>query len=141
MAKKGALRIHHVMFQVNDLEKTYKFYHDLLGLTDWRTGLSNPKGSDLQESLLKDFNSHPTRAVIEGMELTEVEGGQPTGFGHLAFEVENIDAWIEYLKSHNIPFERIREVTWPQVKMGAKVAFIRDPEGNSVELVEWRKIK
>lgn len=129
------------MIQVKNLEKTYKFYHDLLGLNDWRTGLSNPKGSESQEGLLKDFKLHPTRAVIEGMELTEVEGGQPSGFGHLAFEVENIDAWIEYLKGEGVKFERIREVTWPQVKMGAKVAFITDPEGNSVELVEWRKVK
>ena len=129
------------MFQVKDLEKTYKFYHDILGLKDWRTGLSSPKGSDSQDFLLKDFKLHPTRSVIDGMELNEVDGEQLPGFGHLAFEVENIDGWIEYLKDKGVKFERIREVEWPQVKMGAKVAFITDPEGNSVELVEWRKIK
>lgn len=56
-----------------------------------------------------------------------------TGSGHVAFEVEagTLDAFADELRSRGIEIER--EVRWNQ---GGRSVYVRDPAGNSVELVE-----
>ncbi len=63
----------------------------------------------------------------------EVPSHGSTGPGHVAFSIEpgEYDNWKSRLAAKGIPIER--EVTWGT---GAKSIYVRDPAGNSVELVQ-----
>jgi catechol 2,3-dioxygenase-like lactoylglutathione lyase family enzyme len=55
-----------------------------------------------------------------------------SGPGHFALgiEAESFDAWRKFLHGHGVGTEK--EVEWPR---GGKSLYVRDPAGNSVELV------
>ena len=58
--------------------------------------------------------------------------GPAEGVVHVAFSVGagELDAWRERLREHGVELEQ--EVDWPR---GARSIYVRDPAGNSVELV------
>jgi lactoylglutathione lyase len=117
----------HTAIWVSDLDATSEFYEDVLGLTYDRQfeldGVTNYYvGSDADAEL--QFKYDPD-------EETTVE---PSGVDHLAVGVDDVDA----------EFERIVEACDPPVvtepttieQANARVAFIEDPDGYVVELVE-----
>ncbi len=101
------------------------FYRDVIGLAlieadpDLLAALRLPQGGVL---LVFD----PANAAAPGRHVPS-HGAE--GPGHVAFRVENLDAWREHLTAHQVAIER--EVHW-----GAELAsiYVRDPAGNSVEL-------
>jgi catechol 2,3-dioxygenase-like lactoylglutathione lyase family enzyme len=54
-----------------------------------------------------------------------------TGAGHVAFSVESLDGWRERFAEHGVEVEQEKE--WPR---DGRSIYVRDPAGNSVELVE-----
>jgi catechol 2,3-dioxygenase-like lactoylglutathione lyase family enzyme len=61
---------------------------------------------------------------------------QITGFRHFAFEVDDVDAAIARLVEGGVaPF--FPPTTFPA--LGLRAALVRDPEGNTVELIQWTK--
>ncbi len=54
-----------------------------------------------------------------------------TGAGHVAFAVDSLAGWAERLAAVGVELER--EVTWSD---RGRSLYVRDPAGNSVELVE-----
>jgi predicted enzyme related to lactoylglutathione lyase len=51
----------------------------------------------------------------------------------MALEVDNIDKTIEFLKSKNVP------ITWGPIDIGDSFrAEIKDPNGLTIELREWK---
>jgi catechol 2,3-dioxygenase-like lactoylglutathione lyase family enzyme len=56
-----------------------------------------------------------------------------TGPGHVAFRIVEgeLDRYADHLRAAGIEIER--EITWP---LGGRSLYVRDPAGNSVELVE-----
>lgn len=57
------------------------------------------------------------------------------GAGHVALAVADADlpSWRTYLEAHDVAIES--EVTWPR---GGRSLYVRDPDGNSVELASPR---
>lgn len=72
----------------------------------------------------------PVRASAVGRRVP-VHGA--TGAGHVAFAVEvgALEAWASELRRKEIEIER--DITWEE---GGRSLYVRDPAGNSVELVE-----
>ncbi len=72
----------------------------------------------------------PVRASAVGRGVP-VHGA--TGAGHVAFAVEvgALEAWASELRRQDIEIER--DITWEE---GGRSLYVRDPAGNSVELVE-----
>ena len=56
-----------------------------------------------------------------------------TGFGHFAFSVESLDNFTE--KLHSMGYEYLYEPFDLNGK-GTKIAFVQDPDGYEVELIE-----
>lgn len=58
-----------------------------------------------------------------------------TGPGHVAFRVDDFEAWPARLAEHGVGIER--KVTWPTgfFRAGRSIYF-RDPAGNSVEVMD-----
>jgi catechol 2,3-dioxygenase-like lactoylglutathione lyase family enzyme len=101
------------------------FYRDVIGLPlivldpDLMAALRLPHGGVI---LIFD----PANASAPGR---EVPPHGATGPGHIAFRVDDLDAWREHLATHQIAIER--EIDWGRELSSI---YLRDPAGNSVEL-------
>jgi len=120
----------HTRYRVNDLERTVKFYRDVLGLAETRRHKS-PRGSELV--FLKAPGSE------EEIEITYFPAGGPVqvqpDLTHLAFEVDNLAEFEKHLAQHGLKFSDGPTNT----STGSTFAFVDAPEGYEVELIEKRK--
>ncbi len=67
----------------------------------------------------------------------ESEGPQKVGYMHLAFEVPDLNKKVAELAEDGIELKPIFEC--PQVVEGLRCCFLKDPEGNVIELMEgWK---
>jgi lactoylglutathione lyase len=122
-------RLLHTRYRVNDLERTVKFYRDVLGLAEVRRHKS-PRGSELV------FLQAP--GSEEQIEITFFPAGgsvqvQPD-LTHLAFEVDSLAEFAKHLARHGIKFSDGPTTT----STGTTFAFIDAPEGYEIELIEKR---
>jgi lactoylglutathione lyase len=117
----------HTRYRVNDLERTVKFYRDVLGLKEIKRHKS-PRGSELV------FLEVPGSQVQ--LEITYFPGGGPVqvqpDLTHLAFEVESLEEFAKHLEKLGIKY-----CDGPTTSStGTKFAFIDAPEGYEIELIE-----
>jgi catechol-2,3-dioxygenase len=63
-----------------------------------------------------------------------VPGGQ-AGLQHFALLVDDLDAWVEYLRAREVPL-RGQPFAFEMTQEKCRGLFIADPEGNPVELFE-----
>ncbi len=61
---------------------------------------------------------------------------QPQGFGHICFAVPDLDAAVAWFDSHQVPY-----VKRPDQGKMKDVAFIKDPDGYWIEIVEPARLK
>lgn len=124
----------HTMLRVHDLEKSKKFYIGLLGMTLIKE-LDFPEGEFTLAFV--GYGPEETSTVIE---LTCNYGHEPydlgNGYGHIALETPDIYATAETLRAGGA--EIVRE-PGPMKHGKTHIAFIRDPDGYLIELVqpEW----
>ena len=123
------MRLLHIMIRVKDYEESMKFYGELLGLKEVKT-------MDLDDSRLHYLADSYGNVQIELTENFDTPlDGYKNGdaFGHFAFETESFDEFTQ--KLHKMGYEYLYE---PFVLEGAglKIAFIKDPDGNEVEIIE-----
>ncbi|HTV42225.1 MAG TPA: VOC family protein [Candidatus Sulfotelmatobacter sp.] len=117
----------HTRYRVNDLDRTVKFYRDVLGLEEIRRSKS-PRGSEL--AFLKAPGSD------EQIEITYFPAGGPVqvqpDLTHLAFEVDSLEEFSRHLANFGIKFSDGPTTS----SSGSTFAFIDAPEGYEIELIE-----
>jgi lactoylglutathione lyase len=117
----------HTRYRVNDLEKTVKFYKEVLGLEEARRHES-PRGSKLV--FLKTPGSE------ELIEITYFPAGGPvqvqSDLTHLAFEVDSLDEFAKHLAKLGIKYSDGPTKS----SSGNTFAFIDAPEGYEIELIQ-----
>ena len=127
MNKTQVTKLLHTRYRVNDLERTVKFYRDVLGLEEIRRHKS-PRGSELV--FLKAPGSE------EQIEITCFPGSGPVqvqpDLTHLAFEVDNLDEFAKHLARHDLKFSDGPTTS----STGTTFAFIDAPEGYEIELIQ-----
>lgn len=71
---------------------------------------------------------------IIGVSESDLKTNQSTeiGYHHICYQVNNLDAALEVLKSRDITIDRC----FPVQIIGKRVAFITDPFGNTIEFCE-----
>jgi lactoylglutathione lyase len=117
----------HTRMRVSDIDKTIRFYTEVLGLEVVERKTS-PRGSHL--AFLKVPNSE---------ELIELASFPPSGpvkvqedLVHLAFQVENLDKAIAELKAKGVAI-----TDGPtNSSSGSRFIFIDAPDGYEIELIE-----
>jgi catechol 2,3-dioxygenase-like lactoylglutathione lyase family enzyme len=148
--------IDHVNLVVRDLKRMTAFYRDVLGLRvtkevsisgewiDEVVGLKDVEG----DVIYLELPSGPRIELIDYKAPSGVEQGvdnQPNVFGlrHMAFRVSNIEAIAEKLNAAGVEFQsEVKTVPDAQVQyaggMRKRLVYFRDPEGNLLELCEYR---
>jgi lactoylglutathione lyase len=120
----------HTRYRVNDLERTVKFYRDILGLEEIKRHKS-PRGSELV--FLKAPESD------EEIEICHFPGSEPVkcqpDLTHLAFEVDSLEEFGKHLAAHGLKFSDGPTTT----SSGTVLAFIDAPEGYEIELIQKSK--
>ncbi len=122
----------HTMVRVSDLDASLRFYCDLLGLEEVRRK-ENEKGRfTLVFLAAPEDASRSERLKAPELELTynwdpeEYTGGR--NFGHLAYRVDDIYALCERMQAAGVTINR--------PPRDGHMAFVRSPDGISVELLQ-----
>ena len=125
-----AKKLLHTRYRVDDLERTVKFYKDVLGLQETRRHKS-PRGSELV------FMKAPESEEL--IELCSFPASGPVhvqaDLTHLAFEVESMEEFGRHIAKFGVKFS-----DGPHMKPGGGgIAFVDAPEGYEIELIERPK--
>ena len=126
------MRYLHTMVRVKDLEASLHFYRDLLGLVQTRRMDSEAGRFSLIYLAAPMDQSRAEAEKAPEVELTfnwdpeDYPGGR--NFGHLAFEVDDIYAACQRLADGGVVINR--------PPRDGHMAFIRSPDGISIELLQ-----
>ncbi len=128
-------RLLHTMIRVRDLKKSLDFYTRLLGMKLLRQK-DYPSGEFTL--VFVGYGDEASDAVIE---LTHNWGQtEPyelgTGFGHVAIGVPDIHATCDRLAAEGVNIPR---PPGPMKHGGSVIAFIEDPDGYKIELIEQKR--
>ena len=127
------MRILHTMLRVGDLQRSVKFYTEVLGMKLLRT-------TDRPEQKYKlafvGYDSEERSAVLEltynyGVERYDLGGA----FGHIAIEVPDARKACEKVKSRG---GKVTREPGPVKGGTSMIAFAEDPDGYKIEFIERR---
>lgn len=119
----------HTMIRVKDLEASMKFYQDLLGLNL----VNEMELEDCKLYFLADEDGQTQIELTHNFETPQGGYSQGSAFGHFAFGVDNLEEFGVKMAQ--------MDYTWVEPPFvienyDLKVAFICDPDGNMVEIIE-----
>lgn len=126
------MRYLHTMVRVTDLDASLRFYRDLLGLVETRrmdddkgrytlVFLAAPNDRDRAEA-----ERSPEVELTFNWDPQPYDGGR--NFGHLAYKVDDIHATCQRLMDGGVVINR--------PPRDGRMAFIRSPDGISIELLQ-----
>ena len=115
----------HTMVRVSDLDASLKFYCDALGLEELRR-YDNDQGRFTLVFLSAPGNESAQVELTYNWDAESYSGGR--NFGHLAYRVDDIYATCERLASNDVVINR--------PPRDGRMAFVRSPDGISVELLQ-----
>lgn len=122
-------RLLHTMIRVKDLDRSVRFYTEVIGLREQRRAVLEKAAATLV--FISDEEGHHAIELTFNHDGRDYELGNQ--FGHFAFGVPDLDAARDELARHGVEFSRgpyqVREG-------GSRIAFIRDPDGVELELIE-----
>jgi len=125
------MRILHTMLRVGDLERSIRFYSDVLGMQLLRT---TDRPEQRYRLAFVGYGQESEHAVLELTYNYGVDRYDPgSGFGHVAIEVPNAAAACAAVRAKG---GKVTREAGP-VKGGTTViAFVEDPDGYKIELIE-----
>ena len=125
-------RLAHTMIRVSDLDRSLDFYTRLLGMRVLRQK-EYPEGKFTNTFV--GYGAEETDAVIELTYNWEQQEPYDKGnaWGHLALEVPDVYATCSTLESEGVPIPR---PAGPMKHGNRVIAFIEDPDGYKIELLE-----
>ncbi|MGQ7246170.1 lactoylglutathione lyase [Halomonas sp. V046] len=122
----------HTMVRVSDLEASLQFYCELLGLKEVRRK-ENDKGrftlvflAAPEDEARSGETQAPELELTHNWDPEEYQGGR--NFGHLAYRVDDIYALCQKLQDGGVTINR--------PPRDGHMAFVRSPDGISVELLQ-----
>jgi len=128
------MRLLHTMLRVGDLDRSVKFYTEVLGMKVLRT---TDRPEQKYSLAFLGYDTEDRASVIEltynyGVPKYEMGGA----FGHIAVEVDNCTKACDAVRSKG---GKVTREAGP-VKGGTTViAFVEDPDGYKIEFIERRR--
>ena len=148
--------IDHVNLVVTDMPRMLAFYRDVLGFTvtkqvtisgDWigkTVGLDDVSA----EVVYLDLPSGPRIELLrflspDAIRVPGVDRPNAIGLRHMAFKVDDVDETMNKLRAAGVEFfSDVQTVPDSQVTYAGgvrkRLVYFRDPEGNILELCEYR---
>jgi len=136
--------VRHVGIMVSDMEKSLKFYRDLLGLKV--KSLEDEEGEFLDNMLAHENVKNKVaklyakngNALIELIDSRSYANKKDRDFftigaSHFALTVDDLEKTYDYLVKNGVKFTAPPQQTPDRF---AKVTFCEDPDGTPIELVE-----
>ena len=125
------MRLLHTMIRVGDLERSLRFYCEMLGMKLLRRK-DFPGGKfTLAFVGYGDETDHSVIELTHNWDTDRYEIGD--GFGHIALGVTDIYATCESLRERGVSI--VRE-PGPMKHGSTVIAFVEDPDGYKIELIE-----
>lgn len=130
MSRPQLYAIHHVAIICSDYKASKRFYTELLGLKvlaenyraardSWKLDLALPNGNQLELFSFPNPPPRPSRPEAQGLR-------------HLAFVVDNVAEFADYLTQSGVDVEPIRTDEFT----GKAFTFFQDPDGLPLELYQ-----
>ncbi|MGQ0545349.1 MAG: lactoylglutathione lyase [Betaproteobacteria bacterium] len=125
------MRILHTMLRVGDLQRSVKFYTEVLGMKLLRT---TDRPEQKYSLAFVGYEAEDRAAVLEftynyGVERYDLGGG----YGHVAIEMADVAKACEQVRQKG---GKVTREAGP-VKGGTSViAFVEDPDGYKIEFIE-----
>lgn len=122
----------HTMIRVADLDKSVDFFTNILGMTEIRRSESEKGRYTLvffaasEDVEAAKADKTPTVELTYNWDPEEYTGGR--NFGHLAYSVKDIYATCKDLQDKGVTINR--------PPRDGRMAFIRTPDGISIELLQ-----
>jgi catechol 2,3-dioxygenase-like lactoylglutathione lyase family enzyme len=149
------LALEHAAIHVSDIERSRRFYQDLLGLEVVvyveHDGGAISELCGIEGVYLKEYRMRPPKGPgpsgkAPGFTLDLLQIARPAGqarrpaindapMAHFAFGVKDLRATYERLRAAGVEFVS-SPVTFPEAEGGWRVVFFRDPDGHLLELTE-----
>ncbi len=127
------MRLLHTMLRVNDLDTSLRFYCDVLGMRLLRRK-DYPSGRFMLAFVgYGDEAAHTVVELTWNWDTDHYEIGN--AFGHLALGVEGIYEQVERLRAQGV---KVTREPGPMQHGGSEIAFVEDPNGYKIELIELR---
>jgi lactoylglutathione lyase len=127
------MRLLHTMLRVNDLDESLRFYCDVLGMKllrkkDYPAGRFTLAfvgyGPESEQAVLEFTYNWNTHRYTLG-----------DAYGHVALGVDGLYDVVEALRAKGA---KVTREPGPMKHGGTEIAFIEDPNGYKVELIELR---
>jgi catechol 2,3-dioxygenase-like lactoylglutathione lyase family enzyme len=123
------LGVAHVAFFVSDLEKARTFYRGLLGFDEpFTLPTQDPAKAGAIDIAFVKINDR------QWIELFNRPAGDAGQLNHIAIYTESADAMRDYLAARGVAVP----AQVPKGRTGNKNFTVKDPDGHSVEIVEYR---
>ncbi|MEB3171072.1 MAG: lactoylglutathione lyase [Synechococcaceae cyanobacterium] len=125
------MRLLHTMLRVGDLERSLAFYTEVLGMRLLRRK-DYPAGRyTLAFVGYGDESEHAVLELTHNWDTTAYTLGE--GYGHIALGVDDIHAVCEGIRAKG---GRVVREPGPKQHGSTVIAFVEDPDGYKVELIE-----
>ncbi|MBI4596544.1 MAG: VOC family protein [Candidatus Tectomicrobia bacterium] len=138
--------IHHTAISTGDIERSLRFYRDLLGFEtvfsfDWKVGterldkITGLKDTSARVVMLKTGNACVELFEYKTPKPKPGDAMRPVcdhGITHICLEVTDIEGEYERLKAAGMVFHCPPQGS----ERGLRATYGRDPDGNVVELLE-----
>jgi predicted enzyme related to lactoylglutathione lyase len=150
----NAIKFVHTNLIAKDWKSLSKFYIDVFGCKptyperdlsgEWLEKITEIKNARIRgmHLSLPGYENGPTLEIFQ-YSPENLRTNSPTinmqGFGHIAFHVEDVPEVLEKLIEHGgTLFGEVAQKQYPELGL-LTVAYTRDPEGNFIELQNWKK--
>jgi lactoylglutathione lyase len=125
------MRILHTMLRVGDLQRSVRFYTDVLGMKLLRT---TERPEQKYSLAFVGYDTEERSAVLEltynyGVERYEMGGA----FGHVAIGVPDVAAACAKVRGAG---GKVTREAGPVKGGGSVIAFVEDPDGYKIEFIE-----
>ena len=130
MTKHG-VRFGHVALRTADVERIVRWYDDAFGA---KRVFHAPRDGERQELMFLEFHQGQYIEIFANGKPHDALPTDAIGYQHFCLIVDDIDETLKHLAAMNVqPHRPAREG-----RSHYRIAFINDPDGNLIELMQIR---
>jgi len=130
-----SFRIHHTMLPVSDLDRSIAFYTRHLGMKVMGRRIDSTRNFAVGHVGYGERDTHPSLELTQDLNETAAVEVGPIDL-HVGIQVSDLQTLCGALEKGNIIFTRALKASGPDNRR--LTAWIRDPDGHAIELIEIR---